>query len=127
MTINQPTISTNGDVRSTFAEVDLSRLSGNLDAIKEKVGPTKVMLILKANAYGHGLKDVALYLAEKVDYFGVAVLEEGIFLREFGIKTPILVTGGIWGDQIPGYIQNDLTLTASSVERLEQIDQAAKS
>ena len=127
MTINQPTISSNGDIRPTFAEVDFLSLTGNLDAIREKVGPTKVMLILKANAYGHGLKEIALHMADKVDYFGVAVLEEGVFLREFGIKTPILVMGGVWSDQIPSYIQNDLTLTASSIERLEQIDQAAKS
>lgn len=126
MQINQPIISTNGDIRSTYAEVDLLRLGLNLDAIQDKVKPSKVMLILKANAYGHGLKDVAMYLADKVDYLGVAVLEEGIFLRELGIKTPILVMGGIWSNQIPAYIQNDLTLTASSVERLEQIDLVAK-
>ena len=56
----------------------------------------------------------------------MAVLEEGILLREIGVQTPILVLGGIWGDQIPSYIENDLTLTAPSVERLEQIDQAAE-
>ncbi|OGN75945.1 MAG: alanine racemase [Chloroflexi bacterium GWB2_49_20] len=127
MQINQPTISTNGDVRPTYAEVNLLRLGENLEAILTKVKPFKVMLILKANAYGHGLRNVALHLADRVDYLGVAVLEEGIFLREIGIKTPILVMGGVWSNQIPQYIQNDLTLTASSVERLEQIDQAAKS
>jgi alanine racemase len=127
MQISHSTISTNGEVRPTYVEVDLTRLQQNLDSIKEKVKPSKTMLVLKANAYGHGLKDVALYLAEKVDYLGVAVLEEGVLLREIGIKTPILVMGGIWGDQIPNYIKNDLTLTASSVERLEQIDLVAKS
>ncbi len=55
----------------------------------------------------------------------MAVLEEGIFLRELGVTAPILVLGGIWGDQIPHYLQHDLTLTASSVERLEQIDVVA--
>ncbi|MFC2029065.1 alanine racemase, partial [Chloroflexota bacterium] len=81
---------------------------------------------LKANAYGHGLNAVAGYLGDKVDYFGVAVLEEGIFLRNMGLETPILVMGGVWGDQIPQYIEYDLTLTASSVERLDQINQAAE-
>jgi alanine racemase len=84
-----------------------------------------VMIVLKANAYGHGLVEVAKYLDQQVDYIGVAVLEEGILLREQGVKTPILVLGGIWGDQIPGYITHDLTLTAPSVERLQQIDEAA--
>jgi len=40
-------------------------------------------------------------------------------------KAPIIVLGGIWGDQVPQYLKHDLTLTASSVERLEQIDSVA--
>jgi alanine racemase len=122
----RPIISDNLDVRPTFAEVNLTHIRENLKAIRAKVKQSRVMLILKANAYGHGMKDVALHLADQVDYLGVAVLEEGIFLRELGIKTPILVMGGVWSNQIPFYIQNNLTLTASSVERLEQIDQVAK-
>ncbi len=125
MPINQPTISLNGGVRSTWTEIDLSRLRGNLDAIKARVSPAKVMLVVKANAYGHGLKEVACKIGRLADYIGVAVLEEGIYLREAGVQTPILVLGGIWGNQIPAYIEHDLTLTAPSVERLEQIEQAA--
>ena len=125
MSINQATIATNFGVRSTFVEVNLSQLSRNLQAIREKVYPAKIMIVVKANAYGHGLTEVAKYLDPQVDYIGVAVLEEGILLREIGVKTPILVLGGIWGNQIPAYIENDLTLTAPSVDRLQQIDQAA--
>jgi alanine racemase len=127
MPINQPTIATHFGVRSTFVEVNLPRLRHNLQAIREKVFPARIMIVLKANAYGHGLTEVAKYLDPQVDYIGVAVLEEGILLREVGVQTPILVLGGIWGNQIPAYIENDLTLTAPSVERLEQIDQAAES
>ena len=47
---------------------------------------------------------------------------EGIFLRKLGVTAPILVLGGIWGDQVPHYLLHDLTMTASSVERLEQSD-----
>ncbi len=125
MPINQPTISLNGGVRSTWTEIDLSRLRGNLEAIKARVAPARVMLVVKANAYGHGLKEVACQIGRLADYIGVAVLEEGIYLREAGVQTPILVLGGIWGNQIPAYIEHDLTLTAPSVERLEQIEQAA--
>ena len=125
MDINQPMIANGGDVRPTYAEVNLSNLDSNLAAIRSKIKPSKIMLILKANAYGHGLKEIALHLADRVDYLGVAVLEEGVHLRQAGIRTPILVMGGVWNSQIPQYIQNDLTLTASSVEKLEQIDQVA--
>ena len=126
MPINQPVITSNGGIRATWAEINLTRLSQNLTAIRTHVAPVKVMIVVKANAYGHGLAEVAKHLSPQVDYIGVAVLEEGILLRELGVRAPILVLGGIWGDQIPGYIQHNLTLTASSVDRLEQIDHAAR-
>lgn len=125
MSINQPVIATNGGVRATWAEVNLTRLRRNLEAIRAAVAPARVMSVIKANAYGHGLAETARCLAPHADYLGVAVLEEGIFLRELGLRTPILVLGGIWGEQVPRYLEYDLTFTASSVERLEQIDAAA--
>jgi alanine racemase len=125
MSINQPVIANGETIRATWAEINLTRLSRNLQAIRAHVAPAKVMIILKANAYGHGLAEVAKHLGPESDYIGVAVLEEGIFLRRLGIQAPIIVLGGIWGDQVPQYLQHDLTLTASSVERLEQIDAAA--
>ena len=103
----------------------MTRLSQNLQTIRLLVAPAKVMIVVKANAYGHGLAEVAKHLSPLADYIGVAVLEEGILLRELGVIAPILVLGGIWGDQIPQYLQHDLTLTASSVERLEQIEAVA--
>ncbi|MBN1567268.1 MAG: alanine racemase [Acidobacteria bacterium] len=125
MQINRSVIAVHDGVRATWAEVNLTRLEHNLAAIRQRVAPAKVMLIVKANAYGHGLVEVSRALAGKTDYVGVAVLEEGILLRELGITAPIIVLGGIWRDQIGHYLQHDLTLTASSVERLEQIDAAA--
>lgn len=84
------------------------------------------MPILKANAYGHGLVAVAQHLQTlNVPYLGVAFLEEGIMLRSAGIQTPILVMGGIIGNQIPLFLHYGLTITASSVEKLQQIEAAA--
>jgi alanine racemase len=125
MQIHQPVITTNGGIRATWVEVNLTRLSRNLQAIRTHVAPAKVMIVVKANAYGHGLAEVSKHLSSQADYIGVAVLEEGIFLRELGVTAPILVLGGIWGDQVPNYLQHNLTLTASSVERLEQINMVA--
>ncbi len=125
MQIHQSANTTNGDIRATWVEVNFTRLSQNLQAIRTHVAPAKVMIVVKANAYGHGLAEVAKHLSSQADYIGVAVLEEGIFLRELGVTIPILVLGGIWGDQVPQYLQHNLTLTASSVERLEQIDTIA--
>jgi alanine racemase len=125
MQIHRPAITQDGGVRATWAEVNLTQLSQNLQAIRAHVAPAKVMIVVKANAYGHGLAEVSKHLASQTDYIGVAVLEEGIFLRELGVTAPIIVLGGIWGDQVPQYLQHNLTLTASSVERLEQVDAVA--
>lgn len=125
--INEPTITSNGVVRPTFVEVDLSRLAENLQMIRRHVKPARVMAILKANAYGHGLVEVARHLSRLgIDYLGVAFLEEGILLREQGINAPILVLGGIMGNQVPLFLDYDLTLTASSVEKLSQIEREAR-
>lgn len=125
--INEATITTNGVVRPTHVEVNLDCLSANYQAIKAHVSPARVMAILKANAYGHGLVAVARHLvAAGADYLGVAYLEEGILLREQGIDAPILVLGGILGNQVPLFLDYDLTLTASSLEKLEQIQTAAR-
>jgi alanine racemase len=124
--INQPTISPDEITRPTHVEVDLKCLAANFTAIRQHVSPAKVMPILKANAYGHGLLRVA-QLMERLgaDYLGVAVLEEGILLRENGIRMPILVLGGILGNQVPGFLKYDLTITASSIEKLTQVDEVA--
>jgi alanine racemase len=124
--INHATITTNGLIRPTYVEVDLARLQHNFQTIRQHVAPAKVMAVLKANAYGHGLVEVARHVVQwGADYLGVAVLEEGLLLREMGITTPILVLGGMLGNQVPAFLENDLTLTASSIEKLEQIEQAA--
>ncbi len=114
-------------VRPTNVEVDLSRLAANLAAIRAHVGGAKVMTILKANAYGHGLVPVARHMVKcGADYLSVAFLEEGILLRREGITAPILVLGGIAGEQIPLFLKYDLTITAPSIEKLRLIDEAAR-
>jgi len=125
--VNEATISSNGVMRPTAVSVDLTRLTENYRAIQTAVAPAHVMAVLKANAYGHGLVEVARHMvALGAPYLGVAVLEEGILLREAGIGAPILVMGGIIGNQVPLFLRHDLTITASSVEKLAQINDAAQ-
>ncbi|MBN2146592.1 MAG: alanine racemase [Anaerolineales bacterium] len=125
--INIPTISVNGVVRPTQVEVNLTRLVENYRAICQHAAPAQVMPILKANAYGHGMVEVArLMQSLGAPYLGVAVLEEGILLRECGISSPILVLGGILGNQVPLFLQHGLAITASSIEKLCQIEEVAE-
>ena len=84
------------------------------------------MASVKANGYGHGLVTVSKILEEEgIDGLGVAYIEEALELRKAGIKTPILVFGGLMKEQLGLYIANDVDVTAPSVGKLEQIDAAA--
>jgi len=112
-------------LRPTYAVVSLGRLHANLRAVKRHVAPAKAMVILKANAYGHGLEAVARALAPEADAFGVALVEEGIALRRQGITNPILVMGGTWTRQIPLFLEHGLTLTVPSLARLHDVEEAS--
>lgn len=114
------------DQRPTRIVVDLDRLAGNLHAIRAHAG-VPVMAIVKANAYGHGLVEVARrFEAEGVEQLGVAFLEEGIALRRAGITAPVLVLGGIFGPQVARFIEHDLEVTVSSIDKLRQVEAAAE-
>jgi alanine racemase len=108
-------------------EVNLKTLAENFSRIKNHVKDVKLMPILKANAYGQGLLRTAQFFQQlKADYLGVAVVEEGILLREKGINIPILVLGGVWGNQVPLFLKHNLTITASSIDKIKMIDETAE-
>lgn len=113
-------------MRPVYLEVNLSRLRKNLEAIRARVSPAKVMPMVKANAYGHGVDGVAPFIEPFVDYLGVAILEEGIHLRELGITKPILVAGGTLPEQVPYFAEYDLTLTGSSIELLDAANEVSR-
>ena len=114
-------------MRPTYLEVNLSQLKQNLENIRAKVAPAKVLVVLKANAYGHGVDGVAPFIAPFADYIGVAIVEEGIHLRKMGIATPILVMGGTLLEQLHDFFEYDLTLAASSLDLLTAAEQLAES
>lgn len=114
-------------LRPTYLEVNLAQLRRNLEAIRARVAPARVMPIVKANAYGHGVDGVAPFIAPFADYLGVATLEEAVHLRDLGIDKPILVMGGTLPEQIPFFPRHNLTLTASSPDLLRAAEQFAAS
>jgi alanine racemase len=113
-------------LRPTHLVVNLPQLRRNVQAIRARVSPAKVLVMLKANAYGHGVDGVAPYIEPHVDYIGVAVLDEGIHLRTLGIKKPILVAGGTLPEHVPYFLEHDLTLTISHLAVLEAAESAAR-
>ena len=111
-------------MRPTRAEISLKAIQNNFNSIRNKVGTNvKIMGIVKANAYGHGLVEISKALVKfGVDYLGVGFFEEGLVLRQNGIVCPILVLGGVLGDQVQHFLANDMEITVSSIELAERIE-----
>ncbi len=110
-------------MRLTRAEIDLRALRSNFEGIRALVGPdVRIMGIVKANAYGHGIVEISAALVRfGIDYLGVGFVEEGIALRKSGITCPILVLGGVLGRQISRFLEHSLDITVSSLEIARQI------
>ncbi len=80
-------------IHGTFLEIDLDALTHNLNFYRSKLRPnTKLMVMVKALAYGAGMEEVAQLLQfQKVDYLAVAYADEGVELRKSGVTLPIMV------------------------------------
>lgn len=99
-------------MRPTFAEIDLSAIAYNIQAIKARVHPAQVMAVVKADAYGHGVVPVSkIALESGATYLGVALVEEGIELRNQGFLEPILVFSGVFKDQLIDFFKYNLEIT----------------
>src|ERR671923_39287 len=114
--------------RPTLCFIDHDALRWNLRQIRAKVGPeVKILSMVKANGYGHGAVAISQTLASVGgDAFGVATLEEGIELRQAGIRTPILVVAGAYGEQLEQFLSYDLTPTIYEIEGVRILEAAAK-
>src|SRR5215831_5963133 len=112
--------------RPVWAEVSLAALAHNLHAIRDfvnpksenRAAPRKILSIVKGNAYGHGGPQVAKAL-EKAgsDWFGVTCTDEGIAVRENGVRKPILVLTGFVPGEETRLLKYDLT---PAVHRCDQ-------
>ncbi|HLE86048.1 MAG TPA: alanine racemase [Candidatus Brocadiaceae bacterium] len=113
--------------RPTWVEIDLNALRHNLLAVKKRVGPQiKILGIVKADAYGHGDYEVSrVLLNNSAEMLGIAILEEGIQLRDKGIKAPLLLLGGIFEEQIDSIIHYDLIPTVYDLKLAEVLSKKA--
>lgn len=107
------------------AQINLDAIRYNIRQVKS-LTDSKIMAIVKADAYGHGVEKVAkLLINEGVYAFGVATPDEAIELRKCGINCPILVLGVIFEEDYHRMIENDISLTVTSLEGAEGINKAA--
>ncbi len=114
-------------IRPNYASIDLSALRTNLRTLRGGLGEgVKYMAVIKANAYGHGMVEIARVAQEEgVDYLGVAIPEEGGILREAGITIPIMVLGGLLPESAERVVEYDLRPTVFSSEILEALQRFA--
>ena len=120
--------------RPVWAEISLSALTYNLEAIRTYVNPPhekrkiprKVLSIVKGNGYGHGGPEVAKAL-EKAgsDWFGVTCTDEGIAVRKAGVRKPILILTSFVPGEESRLVKHDLTAVIHRCEQLALLDQAA--
>jgi len=119
-------------IRSTVARVDLAALKSNLAAIRRYVSteggrtPPAIIGVVKANAYGHGAPRVALALQDAgATMLACADIEEGIVLRQAGVRVPILVFGALSVSDLDGLFDSSLTPTISTPGAARAVQAAA--
>lgn len=117
--------------RPTWAEISLQALTENYLTLKRHLAasrkPTPLMAVVKANAYGHGAVECARALeAVGADWFGVALVEEGVELRQGGIKQPVFCLGGFWRTQAELILEHNLTPALFRMDLAEELNERAK-
>ena len=105
-----------------WAEIDRGALLHNLGIVRERIGKADVLAVVKANAYGHGLVGVAEAVANEVQFFGVANLEEAIALRTAGLPHPVMILGPAVPGERAAIVARKFIPTISAIEEAEAFD-----
>jgi alanine racemase len=115
--------------RPVWAEISLKAILKNLHVIRRHIGPKpKILAVVKSNAYGLGAVPISKALQKAgVDWFGVTCANEGVELREAGIRKRILILTGFWPGEEKRLIRNRLTPTATRLQDVRDLERAAKS
>ncbi|MDD5686323.1 MAG: alanine racemase [Elusimicrobia bacterium] len=116
-------------LRPTYVEINLENIRHNIEVIKRFIGKNvNILAVIKADGYGHGAVEIARILEKSVvRIFGVATIEEGIELRNAGIKKDILVFGSIYPfEGFSEVIKYNLIPTVSNISGMKALDNCAK-
>lgn len=111
----------------SWAEISLGAVKTNFKALSKLAKGSEVLPVVKANAYGHGLVPVSKALLQAgAKFLAVAFVQEGVILRQEGIKAPILVLTPTLPAEIPMLLNNNLIPQVSSVEGAQEISNASR-
>ena len=123
MTVTHRTQSFISTQRDAWVEINLSALERNFKKLQDLV-KTQIMAVVKADAYGHGAATICPILQSLgVNSFGVATVDEGIQLRQAGIKAPIIILGATPFWTYESCLSNNLTITIYSEEQINQLEE----
>ena len=107
-----------------WAEIDTEALRRNAQAVRQRIGSAELLAVVKANAYGHGMIGVAEALANDVELFGVANLEEAVALR-VAVSHPIIILGPTLPQECAEVVRRKFIPTISTAEEAEEFNQLA--
>ncbi len=111
----------------TYVSVDLGAVRHNIEEARKNIREdTKIMAVVKADAYGHGAVEVSHALSDLVDAYGVAMAEEALELRQSGIRKRILILGYTAEDWFPELIGHRIAQTVYTWEMAEKLNRAAE-
>jgi len=111
----------------TWVQIDLNAIRYNFRILRRLAGKAKILTVIKADAYGHGMLPVAKVLVqEKVDFIGLSNLTEGVALRQTGIRTPVLLFETTLPEQAKDIVDYDLTPTVCNLELARALDKYAR-
>jgi alanine racemase len=114
-------------MRPTWAEIDLRAFDRNVATIVSRLPEeSRLIAVLKANAYGHGAVELAKRLDDRVAMIAVILLEEALELRRDGITHPILILGPLTETQVTIAVENDITIGVPGPEVLESVARVAR-
>lgn len=110
-----------------WAEIDLDAIRENLAWLRDRMGAErKLMTVVKADAYGHGLRQIAAHLMQNgTDVFGVANLEEALTIHRIGPGWPVLMLGACLPGEMDEAVREEVMLTISNGEEAERLSRVA--
>ncbi len=113
------------EAAATRAVIHLDAVRANFAEAERHAPGRRVIAVVKADAYGHGMVAVGAALESSVDLFGVASVEEGARLRAAGCRKPLMLLGAVVPDFFPALVEHDLQAMVSSVDEARGLSEAA--
>src|SRR5277367_2095976 len=112
--------------RPVWAEISLKAILHNLRVVRAHIGTKpKILAVVKSNAYGLGAVPISKALQKAgVEWFGVTCANEGVELREAGIRRRILILTGFWPGEEKRLVRHGLTATVTRVDDIRYLERA---